>query len=243
MVCQAMIIAMTVVLPAPVASFRARRISSGLAPLLASARCSRNRLPVLPNCGATSVSQMAVSTASIWQKNGPNIAELVMPPMLEEALGIGRDFPIVGIREAPPLIHVVAEFIDDSRSRVVLLLLGGESLAFVEDQFCLGRLCLALPRLGDRRDELGAAAALDNPLGRLAVFIELPILSRVLIGRVENRPLEELIIHVRRVLLPNRVLRKLRSTLTFHKARCPTGLGKWHLSQMVRGRRIFLKQL
>ena len=31
MVCQAMIIAMTVVLPAPVASFRARRISSGLA--------------------------------------------------------------------------------------------------------------------------------------------------------------------------------------------------------------------
>jgi len=64
-VCQAMIIAMTVVLPAPVASFRARRINSGFAPLLASARCSRNRLPVFPNCGATSVSQMAVSTASI----------------------------------------------------------------------------------------------------------------------------------------------------------------------------------
>ncbi len=43
MVCQAMIIAMTVVLPAPVASFKARRISSGFASWLALARCSRNR--------------------------------------------------------------------------------------------------------------------------------------------------------------------------------------------------------
>jgi hypothetical protein len=70
MVCQAMSIAMTVVLPAPVASFSARRISSGLASLLALARCSRKRLPGFPDCGATSVSQMAVSTASIWQKKG-----------------------------------------------------------------------------------------------------------------------------------------------------------------------------
>ena len=45
MVCQAMSIAMTVVLPAPVASFSARRISSGLASLFAFARCSRTRLP------------------------------------------------------------------------------------------------------------------------------------------------------------------------------------------------------
>ncbi len=69
-VCQAISIAMTVVLPAPVASFSARRISSGLASLLAFARCSRKRLPRLPSCGATSVSQIAVSTASTWQKNG-----------------------------------------------------------------------------------------------------------------------------------------------------------------------------
>jgi hypothetical protein len=61
---------MTVVLPAPVASFSASRASSGLASALALARCSRKPLPVLPSLGATSVSQIAVSTASIWQKNG-----------------------------------------------------------------------------------------------------------------------------------------------------------------------------
>ena len=68
-VCQAMSMAMTVVLPAPVASFSASRISSGLASLLAAARWSSSRLPLL-DCGATSVSQIAVSTASTWQKNG-----------------------------------------------------------------------------------------------------------------------------------------------------------------------------
>ena len=63
-VCHAMSIAMTVVLPAPVASFSAvLRINSGLASLLAFARYWSNRLP-LAVCGATSVSQIAVSTAS-----------------------------------------------------------------------------------------------------------------------------------------------------------------------------------
>ena len=38
MVCQAIIMAITVVLPAPVASFKARRWSSGFASLLAFAR-------------------------------------------------------------------------------------------------------------------------------------------------------------------------------------------------------------
>ena len=110
-------------------------------------------------------------------KERPNIAELVMTPVLEETLGIGRDLPIVGVREAAPLVHVMAELVDDGRSRVVLLLLGREPLAFVENQFRLTRLFLALPRLGNGRDELGLAPALDNPLRRLAVFIELPIPS------------------------------------------------------------------
>ena len=64
MVCQAISMAMTVVLPAPVASLSARRINSGLASWLALARWSRKRSPFLPICGATSVSQIAVSTAS-----------------------------------------------------------------------------------------------------------------------------------------------------------------------------------
>ena len=64
-VCQAINIAMTVVLPVPVANLSANRGSgrSGLALLLAASRWSRKSLPdrVL---GATSVSQIAVSTAS-----------------------------------------------------------------------------------------------------------------------------------------------------------------------------------
>ena len=67
--------AITVVLPAPVASLRASRISPGLASSLALARYSRTRLPVAV-LGATSVSQMAVSTASIWQKKGRTPANL-----------------------------------------------------------------------------------------------------------------------------------------------------------------------
>src|SRR5947207_715813 len=65
MVCQAIIIAMTVVLPAPVASLRANRISSGLASLLALARCSRKRLPVLPSFGATPIFNGALRRLAI----------------------------------------------------------------------------------------------------------------------------------------------------------------------------------
>jgi len=75
-VCQAMSMAITVVLPAPVASLRARRISSGFASWLALARWSMKVWPTLPICGATSVNQMAVSTASTWQKKGRMLLNL-----------------------------------------------------------------------------------------------------------------------------------------------------------------------
>jgi hypothetical protein len=69
-VCQAISIAITVVLPAPVASLSAMRMSSGLEATLAASRWAQNRCPWEDLLGATSVSQMIVSTASIWQKNG-----------------------------------------------------------------------------------------------------------------------------------------------------------------------------
>lgn len=70
MVCQAISIAITIVLPTLVASFSASRLSSGLASLLALTRCGRKPSPILPICGATSVSQMVVSTASTRLKKG-----------------------------------------------------------------------------------------------------------------------------------------------------------------------------
>ena len=69
-VCHAMSMAMTVVLPAPVASLSARRISSGFAWAFAPSRCAANFAARAPSLGATSASQIAVSTASTWQKKG-----------------------------------------------------------------------------------------------------------------------------------------------------------------------------
>jgi len=54
---------------APVASFNAGRIRSGLTLSLAEARSASSRLPLF-DWGATSVGQIAVSAASIWQKSG-----------------------------------------------------------------------------------------------------------------------------------------------------------------------------
>ena len=68
-VCQAISIAITVVLPAPVASLSAMRKSSGLASLLTDSNRSRILRPSR-SLGATSMSQITVSTASNWQKKG-----------------------------------------------------------------------------------------------------------------------------------------------------------------------------
>jgi hypothetical protein len=56
---------MTVVLPAPVASFSAIRNSSGFASLLAPRKCVQILAPEAARSEATSASQIAVSTASI----------------------------------------------------------------------------------------------------------------------------------------------------------------------------------
>ena len=125
---------------------------------------------------------MAVSTASNLAEERPDIGELVMTPMLEKPLSVGRDFPIVGVGEPAPLVNVVPKLIDDCRSRVVLLLLGGEALAFVENNLLLLGGGLLLPRLRNGRDELGLATAFDDSLRRLAVLIQLPVLSWVFIG-------------------------------------------------------------
>ena len=55
---------------------------------------------------------------------------------------------------------------------------------------------LALPGFWNRRDELCAAATLDNPLCRLTLVIKLPVPRRVLVGGVKNRLFEESIVHV-----------------------------------------------
>ena len=115
--------------------------------------------------------------------------------MLEKTCGFGGDLPLVWVRPAAPLIYMMAKLVDD-RGLIVLLLFSGKPLAFVENDLLLIRLPLALPRPGNWRNELRAASRFDNPLRRLALVIKLPVADRFVIGRIENRPLEELVVHI-----------------------------------------------
>src|SRR5690606_9944184 len=108
-------------------------------------------------------------------------------PVLQQARSLGRDFPVSRGFQCAPAVDLGAHAVDDRR--VVLLRLRGE--AFVEEQCALLRGALLFSRSRDRRDELGAAAALDDSLRRLSRFVELPMTLRILVRRVEDGPLEE----------------------------------------------------
>ena len=61
----------------------------------------------------------------------PDVAERVMPPMLQQTSGFGCHLPVVGIRQAASLIDLLSNGVDNGRM-VVLLCLCGQPLAFVE---------------------------------------------------------------------------------------------------------------
>ena len=139
-VCQAISMAMTVVLPAPVASFSASRISSGLASLLAAARWSRMRLPLCRLRRDLGQPDRRLDRLDLAEER-PHAAELVVPPVLQQPGCLRGDLPLAGVRQLPPCVHVAADLVDD-RGRIVLLLLGREALALVEHEVRLcGGLC------------------------------------------------------------------------------------------------------
>ena len=173
MVCQAMIIAMTVVLPAPVASFKARRINSGFASLLALARCSRKPLPCLPNLRDFGQPNCGFHRFHLAEE-GADATEIMVPPMLQQALRFRLNQPVAGVLQSAPLLHMIAEFVDDWR-RIVELFLGGKSLALVKDHGALIDLGFVFSGLGDGRDVLGDAAGFQQALGGLALFVKLPV--------------------------------------------------------------------
>ncbi len=123
------------------------------------------------------MSQMAVSTASTWQKKGR----------------FRGDPPSVGVGYLPPPVDFLTDPIDD-RGVLVLLVFGRKTLALVEHHGSLLSGCpLELLRFGYRSDELGRPPMLGNLLGRLSSIVQLPVTARVLIGGVDDRLIDETI--------------------------------------------------
>jgi len=161
--------AITVVLPAPVASFSANLTRSGLASLLALARCSRKPFPAL-SFGATSVNQIAVSTTSIWQKNG-------RIPLKEWYRQYCRSRAVSGVTCQLLEFGMPRHWSTWLRSALIievgsyLLLLGREPFPLVENHLLLCRFPFAFSGFRYWRDELCAASGLDDFLCRLAAWV------------------------------------------------------------------------
>jgi hypothetical protein len=123
---------------------------------------------------------MIVSTASIWQKKGWRTDELVIAPMLQEALGDGGDAPVGGIAKAPPPLDVAADLVDQRVLGVGLQAKGR----------LRGRRFL--PRGRNWDNEARWAAPLPRlPFEGLTVLIERMMELRRSIGRIQNRPFVE----------------------------------------------------
>ena len=96
-----------------------------------------------------------------------------MSPVLQEPRRLRRDAPILRIGNTPPFIDLLANAIDDGGMRVLLRLCG--QLRFSEQERRLIPRSLLLSRLRNGRDELRRPSLGDDPLRRLARFIELPM--------------------------------------------------------------------
>jgi hypothetical protein len=66
----------------------------------------------------------------------PQVLELMMPPMLQEARGRRRHLPLVRVRQVAPVFDIAPDLVDD-RGRVVFLLRCREAMAAVEYEFGL----------------------------------------------------------------------------------------------------------
>lgn len=62
-------------------------------------------------------------------KEGPNTAEIVVPPVLQQACGFRCDTPVAGLRNSSPFVDFGTHAVDDGR--VVLLIFGGNLIAYV----------------------------------------------------------------------------------------------------------------
>ena len=125
------------------------------------------------------------------------MAEFVVPPVLEQQGRFRSNTPVVGIGDGSPLVDIPANFVD-SGGDVVLLLCRGKTLPLVEDQLLLASTTrpALLPRLGNGRDELGPPAILNDLLGWLSSFVQLPVPAGIFVWGVQYRSVVERVLHV-----------------------------------------------
>jgi hypothetical protein len=105
-----------------------------------------------------------------------------------------QDAPVTGVCDGTPPVHVATQLVDDRRG-VVLLLGSGNAGALIEDKSLLTLDALVLLRPRDGRDEPRVAPRLDDLPRGLAIRVELPVAARIRVRRVEDRPLEERLVH------------------------------------------------
>jgi len=158
MVCQAMIIAMTVVLPEPVAIFNAMRARPGLASLLALSRRSKMLLLPLSPFRRDFRQPDQCFYGFHLAKERSDVGKLVC----RQCVNIVRSpvhLPIIWIRDHPPLVDIVPDQVQYCRLCHIVLA-GGKAFALIQDHCYLCsalRLgCLRLRGLG-RGDELRGA--------------------------------------------------------------------------------------
>ena len=126
-------------------------------------------------------------------EKGPDAGKFVLPPVPQQACGLRRHPPL-GLGQRTPLVDLGPHRVDGG-GMVVLLGFRGKPGALIEDQRGLQAGAFALPRLGDRGDEFGAAAAIDDALCRLTLLVKFPMSLRVGVGRIEDRVFEECVAH------------------------------------------------
>ena len=126
-------------------------------------------------------------------EEGTDIAEGVVSPVMQQAGGFGGNLPLAAV-EFAPAVDGGANFVDSRGWIVVVFLAGGES-QFLLIVLLAGRGAFALLRFGDGGNELRVPARIDDAGGGASLFVQLPVATRVLVGAVEDRLLEEVAGH------------------------------------------------
>ena len=124
-------------------------------------------------------------------EEGPDVAEAVAAPVLQEAGRLGRHPPTAGVRNRSPRIDPAPQLVDDLHQLVLLTPFLQRLRRLVKDH----RALAALLRLRNRGDERDAAAAVEDAARGLAALVELPVPRRVLVGGVEDGAVEEVVAH------------------------------------------------